>query len=523
MYRRVFLPGLVLLLGAAMAGLVLSCGGNSNNCGSFVNGQFVSGPCSQTVPPLGAQLIALHVCAGPPAGPTAKPTSTSKPSPAPTFTPCPTPAATTAMIPNPLNLNAAGKFKFNNSTYFKNLTGQAGWFVSVGSGNLFYTSNGQFSTVNPGCSCVVASSGGLVGGPMAVTILPSSGPAPTCGPCPTVAPTPAAAARLASAGESGSTPRTGVVMWRFNARAAFEGRMAVAPSGAAVYFITADGLIHAINSGGREIFTRFTGGGSPVVASNGIIYASAPGGGLMALTPAGKLKWIAAAAKGAGPLAAGPDDTVYDAAGDELIATDVSGSMTWRIPMPGVRQALLTPDDEIIAVTDGGLTALSAHGTNQWTFAPPGGIAGEVATSGGVLFAASSQGMLYALDAASGNELWEREIGGSPRTGVAASADERLYIGAMAKLNAFNFAGGLAWSSIGIAPTPVTPAISANGTVFAAAHGGHLAAIAPDGTVRWVGGNFGSVGSMMISSSNALYVISKDGVCWSLREIIDSN
>jgi outer membrane protein assembly factor BamB len=519
MYRRSLFPFLVLLLGAAMAGLVLSCGGNNNNCGSYVNGQFVSGPCTIFVPPLGAQLISLNVCDGPPAGPTVKPTSSGKPSPTPTHTPCPNPTSTTAMVPNPVNFNVAGLFELNNSKYHKDLTGTAAWFVN--NNNLAYSSNGQFTTVNPGCTCVTASSGGITGGPVLVSIAPNMGAVPVCSPCPTVVP-PGAIATPAASAESASTSRTGVVMWRFDTRTAFDGRLAIAPSGKAVYFITADGLLHGISSSGREVFTRFSGGGSPVVALSGTIYAEASGGSLMALDADGKLRWITPIGMGAGPLAAGLDNGVYASAGDDLVAIDSGGAVRWRIAMPGVRQ-VITLDDQIVAVADGGLNALSASGTTQWMFAPPGGVAGDIAGSGGAIYVASSDGMLYALDAATGNEVWEREIGGSPKTGVAASANERIYIGGLAKLAAFNPAGARAFSLVGLAPESVTPAVSSNGTVFVVASGGHLAAVAPDGTLRWIAGDFGKVSSMTVSSPNALYVISKAGICWKLEEIIDNN
>ena len=422
MYRRSLFPLLVLLLGAAMAGLVLSCGNNNNNCGSYFEGQFIPGPCATIVPPLGAQLISLNVCDGPPAGPTVKPTSSVKPSPVPTHTPCPSPTSTTAMVPNPVNFNAAGLFELNNSKYYKDLTGTAAWFVN--NNNLVYSSNGQFTTVNPGCTCVTASSGGITGGPVLVSIAPNMGAAPVCSPCPTVVP-PGAVATPSSPVESAPTSRTGVVMWRFDARSGFDGRLAVAPSGKAVYFITADGLLHGISSSGREVFTRFSGGGSPVVAPSGAIYAEAPGGSLMALDASGRLRWFTPIGTGTGPLAAGPDDSVYASASDNLIAVDSGGAVRWRIAMPGIQQ-VVTSDDEIVAATDGGLTALSASGTIQWTFAPPGGVAGDIKGSGGAIYVASPKGMLYALDAATGNELWEREIGGSPKTGVAAGANERI-------------------------------------------------------------------------------------------------
>lgn len=524
MYRRYLLPVLLLMLGAAMAGLVLSCGGNSNsdvdNCGQFIGGSFIPEPCTTSVPPLGAHLESIDVCAGPPASATVKPSATPtgvKPSPTPTHTPCA--STTTGMIPNPVQLNAAGLFKNGATTFFRNLTSGAGWFTD--NSDLSYNQNGQFTIVNPGCTCVYASSGGIVSGPMGVAIAPDGGTFPVCTPCPTVEASPTATPKAAEE-EPGLPARTGKVMWRFDAHSAVSGRIVAAPSGGAVYFITADGLLHALNSAGQQIFVRSAGGVSPAVAANGTIYAEGTAGGLMALNPGGKLRWFAEIGRGVGPLAVGSDNTVYDATDTELVAIDAGGAIEWQISMPGVRQALTAPGTGVVAVTDGGLVALAADGASQWSFAPPSGIAGDVAISGDTIYAAASNGTLYALNPADGSELWHRAGSGASQGGVAANGTSVLFEDG-GTLTALDSAGTLAWSSGGFEAEAVAPAIAASGTVFAAAQGGHLAALGPEGEVHWIAGNFGQIRSMTFSSSDNLYVISADGICWSLREIFDTN
>jgi outer membrane protein assembly factor BamB len=521
MYRDYFLPVLPLILGAAVVGLVLSCGSSSssnNNCTSSVNGQIVGVPCTTTVPPLRPHLVSIDVCSGPPAGPTAVPsvTPTGKASPTPTHTPCAT--ATTAMIPDPVELNAAGFFKHGGQTFFRDITSGSGWFSD--NTNLSYNSNGQFTTVNPGCTCVYASNGGIVSGPMGVAIGPNGGSPPVCTPCPIVAtPTP----KPALGDAPGLPARTGRVMWRFDAHSAVEGRVVAAPSGAAVYFITADRLLHAIDTAGRQLFVRSAGGASPVVAANGTVYAEGAGGGLMALDPGGKLRWFVETGRGMGPLAAGPDNTVYDAAGGELLAIDGSGSTKWRMSMAGVRQVVIAPEGGIVTVSDGGLMALSADGAIQWTAAPPGGIAGDVAILDGTLLARSPDGTLQGLDLADGSELWQRRPTGGVNTGVATDGSAAVYVADRAALSAFDVNGAPLWSSGGFVPEAVSPAVSSHGTVFVAAQGGHLAAVGSDGKLRWIAGDFGQIDSMTFSSSGTLYVLSSDGICWALEEIADTN
>lgn len=525
MYRHHFPPVLVLILGATMSGLVLSCGngGTTDNCAKYVAGVYEPVPCSIYAPPLGPHLKSIEVCAGAPASPTVKPSATptgANPSPTPTHTPCPTPAATTAMIPNPVDLNATGLFKNGTQTFYRDITSGAVWFAD--NNNLSYTQNGQFTTSNSGCTCVYASSGGKVSNPMGVAIAPNGGSLPICSPCPAAA-TPAATPAAALDSSPGSPARTGKVMWRFDAHAAVQGQIVAASSGGAVYFITADRRLHAINSAGREIFVRSAAGTSPAVGADGTIYAEGARGGLMALDAGGKLRWFAELGGGAGPLAVGPDNTVYDATDSELVAVAANGATKWQISMPGVRQVALSPDGMLIAVTDGGLTTLSSDGVIQWTFAPPAGIAGAVAIEGSALYVASPDNSLYALDLAAGNELWHRAAAGGGKTGVTVDGTGKLYVGGDAALAAFDVAGARDWSSSGFTPESVAPAVSSSGTAFVAAQGGHLAAIGPAGQLLWVAGNFGHVRSMTFSSADTLYVLSSDGTCWSLKEIIANN
>lgn len=426
------------------------------------------------------------------------------------------------MIPNPVQFNAAGFFKQGAKTFFRDVTGVSAWFAN--NSDLSYNQNGQFTLVNPGCACVYASTGGIVSNSMQVAIGPDGGPFPVCSPCPTVAASATPTPKAAFEGEPESLAGTGQVMWRFDARSAVDGRIVAAPSGAAVYFITTDGLLHAINSAGQEIFVRpAAAGASPVVAANGAIFAEGPGGGLMRLDPTGKIQLFVATGRGTGPLAAGPDETVYDAADSDLVAIDAAGTTKWQISMPGVRQAAISFGGAIVAVTDGGLTALSADGAVQWTFAPPGGVAGDVAIDATTVYAASSAGTLYAIDLADGSELWHREAAGGSKTRVVTDGAGMVYVGDAAALSAINAAGARAWSSGGFVAQAVAPAVSSSGTAFVAAQGGHLAAIGSDGQLRWVAGDFGEIRSMTFSSSGTLYVISTDGICWSLKEIFDND
>src|SRR5437870_5108065 len=79
-----------------------------------------------------------------------------------------------------------------------------------------------------------------------------------------------------------------------------------------------------------------------------------------------------------------------------------------------------TDTETPVARPSGGLNAADAeHGKVRWKFQAPRPIlAGITPTAGGVVFAADMGGELYALDAASGQQLWQTNTGQSTGGGI---------------------------------------------------------------------------------------------------------
>lgn len=518
MYRRQLSPLFFLVLLLAIAQIVLSCGGgNNNNCGtSLPNGGFVAGACQTPIPPIGRHLVSIDICPGSPPGPT--PSPSGSPSPTPTLTPCPAATATTAVVGGTAQFHAVGTFQKNSTISFSDITNAAGtgWFSN--NANVFYNGNGNFSAVDEGCSCIVVSSGGITSGPMGVAIAQPPNPPPLCSPCPTSAPTPSAApkatAPLPGGDEAQSAAAMAVVQWEYEARAPIAGQIIPGLIGD-LFFISANGLLHRLDSHGHEIFGRAAGGKSPVVSGQGIIYAEGPAGGLMALDPDGSLRWQAAIGSGAGPLAIGPDGTVYAAADGDLVAISANARVKWRVGLAGLRQVVVTPDGGIAAVNDGGLTMFSADGAVQWTFAPPQGLSGNVAAVNDTVYAVSLDGVLHALASSNGAEVWHSALNGTP-AGIAAGPAEMLYAAAD-KVYAYLSDGRLVWTSASVAPRSVAPAVGPDSALYVAVDGGHLASIGADGGLQWVGGNFGEISSMVLSSVKSLYVVSTRGDIYAIE------
>jgi hypothetical protein len=300
MYRRQLTPIFVLILMIAAVEFVLSCGGgNGTNCGTYNQfGQFVPGPCSTPVPPIGYHLTAINICLGSPPVPTPTPSPSASPSkkPTPTLTPTPCPTSTTVTLPNTVQFNAIGTFQKAKKTKFNDVTNSSNWFSD--NADVSYSGNGQFASVNAGCSCVYASSGGVLSLPMSISVASSAGPQPECSPCPTIAasatPTSTASVAATDLRSSNAMVPAGVLEWRVDAGGAVAGRIAIGPDGR-IAFISADRMLHVVNSTGKEMFSRPAIGDAAVISSDGAIYAEGPAGGLMQYKSDGSTGWFAPA------------------------------------------------------------------------------------------------------------------------------------------------------------------------------------------------------------------------------------
>ena len=88
----------------------------------------------------------------------------------------------------------------------------------------------------------------------------------------------------------------------------------------------------------------------------------------MAARPSGELDIGA----GPGPLAAS-DNTIYAAAGSDLLSVSSAGLLNWRVSVGPVTSAATTVDGVVVASSGGAVTLLAADGAVVWKFTPAGG------------------------------------------------------------------------------------------------------------------------------------------------------
>lgn len=123
------------------------------------------------------------------------------------------------------------------------------------------------------------------------------------------------------------------------------------------------------------------------------------------------------------------------------------------------------------------------HVGRAWSYRTGGGVFNSPAVAGGVVYASSADGQLYALDAATGARLWSTPGYYSP-----AVAGGRVYAGCAGGWCAFAAAtGALLWSYDNGYYGGSDPTV-AGGVVYLGLSGGPLALSAATGAIRWVAG-----------------------------------
>ena len=78
----------------------------------------------------------------------------------------------------------------------------------------------------------------------------------------------------------------GVLLWTFDPGAELRGRIATGADGS-IFFITRDGVLHGLNSAGKEVMRRDAAGKSPAVLPDGSVIAMASKTTLAATTSDG--------------------------------------------------------------------------------------------------------------------------------------------------------------------------------------------------------------------------------------------
>ncbi len=502
-------PVVFFVLGA----LLQSCSGGSS-----------SGVTQATVTP-GFSLQQITISDGPPASPTIVATGTPKHTATPTLTP--RPASTSQSVPS--SVPTGGSVQFNALGLFvKGHKNQQSKLedITVSPSTLWTSSNqtvlippvaasqgGNYSTGLAGCACIAASSSGVISQLVGLGVYVDVG---TCPLCPQA---PAASIVSGSAHSSVSeavtvSQNSGVLMWTYDVGADLRGRIAVAGNGS-LYFVATDGVLHGLDSNGKEIMHRFAGGVAPVVMADGTVIAMSPESKLAAIGADGAVKWELTIGAGDGPIAAS-DDAIYASASGEVVSVSAAGSFNWRVNAGPVVAAAATADGMVIAAPNGALTSIAADGAIGWTFMPAGGFSGAISSVDDTVYAGSGAGLVYAIDARTGKELWH--LGGSHAVvaGPAVGESGTIFFASDA-VYSVSADGQMLWAQPAAKPGSSTLTAVGYDSVFDAGADELGAMLAGDGNFVWSSRNFGKIVAAASSPSGMLYVANQSGRIFAVK------
>ena len=526
-------PVVLFVFGA----ILLSCTGGSSGGGPVIT------------PAPGFSLESIVIADGPPPTatftPTATATATASTSGTPRKTPkptkTPTPKTTPMLTPRPTALpttiapgsvptggtvafNAIGTFVKNkqNKTKLVDITfGQFTLWTSTDN-NVFQAPlsgpmGGVYTTGFAGCVCILASSGGVSSQSVAVGVYVDVDTCPICEPAlptPTSTPTPAAGERAAASSTPAASVRSaGVLMWTFDAGSELRGRIATGTDGS-IFFITRDGVLHGLNSAGKEILHRDAAGSSPAVLPDGTVVAMVSPTTMAAIGSNGAAQWNLEIGESAGPLAV-TDRTIYASAGADLISASTGGSLNWRVNVGPVRSAAIMPDGVVVGTSRGSVVALASDGGVMWTFQPDGGFSGSVAYADDVVYAGSVGGGVYAIDLRTGNPVWHLNSAHAVTAGPVVAPSGAIFVGG-ATTYGVTGDGQLQWKNSSLKPSDAGLIALGYDGVFDAARGDVGAVLTGDGSSVWTA-RFGKITTAASSASGMLYVGTSTGRIFAIR------
>jgi outer membrane protein assembly factor BamB len=230
---------------------------------------------------------------------------------------------------------------------------------------------------------------------------------------------------------------------------------------------------------------------SPVIDSDGIIYAGSWDDNLYSIEPDGTEKWNFSTGSGISSAAAiGSDGTIYIGSGDKNVyAINPDGTQIWSFTTEDSvdSSSAIGPDGTIyIGSTDGYLYAINANGTQKWKFATGWDIFSSPAIgSDGIIYVGSHDCNLYAINP-SGSEKWRFITGKGVHSAPALGIDGTIYVGSFdSNLYAINPDGTEKWHFTTNGSIISSPAIDSDGTIYIGSYDNNLYAIWPDGTEKW--------------------------------------
>ncbi len=304
-------------------------------------------------------------------------------------------------------------------------------------------------------------------------------------------------------------------MWTFDPGAELRGRIAVAVDGS-IFFITRDGVLHGLNSAGKEVMRRDADGSSPAVLPDG--------DGDRDVVDDRRLRRLALTALRFGilRLAIAQDRSRRPIArftlqrARDLVSVSSGGSLNWRVNVGPVLSAAITPDGVVVGTSRGSVVALASDGGVLWTFHPDGGFSGSVAYADDVVYAGSAGGGVYAIDLRTGNPAWHVNPAHTITTGPVVAPSGAIFAGADT-IYGVSGDGQLQWKNSLLKPGDAGLTALGYDGVFDATTDDVAAVLTGDGAQVWTARSFGKITTAASSPSGTLYIGTSTGRIFAIR------
>jgi outer membrane protein assembly factor BamB len=201
-----------------------------------------------------------------------------------------------------------------------------------------------------------------------------------------------------------------------------------------------------------------------------------------------------------------------------------SGKLNWSIETDGVIRTapVIGPDGTIYICSFDKLYAISANGTQKWTYKTNLSIMSTPAIdANNIIYFGSRDKNLYAINS-NGKLIWKFQTGDEIYSSPTIDDNGIIYIGSNdKKLYAINPDGTENWNFSTGWYVHQKPSIGSNGIIYTGSLDGKLYAIAPNGTEKWniylgsisTSSAIGKDGTVYIGSwGNKLHAINQQGV-----------
>ncbi|MBI2427606.1 MAG: PQQ-binding-like beta-propeller repeat protein [Ignavibacteriales bacterium] len=204
---------------------------------------------------------------------------------------------------------------------------------------------------------------------------------------------------------------------------------------------------------------------------------------------------------------------------ENLIAYKMDdGEERWIRDMGGVVASPLVWNDRlIVGGLNGKLTSFEQYGIEQWSFNTGSEIRSSPALANGIVYCASAQGKVFALDATSGALVWQSSTGSAVYAGLTVADSTLIVASRDSSIYLFNAATGELLKKISTTNKIMASPSSANGALYVPSLEGTVTAYSlENGNVLWEFTAKSVINTTPFITPSALFVASLDHYIYAL-------